>query len=232
VPLVYRAEWYRPHTHITAMAPLFSGRAIVHGTFTHPSPIAALVYTGSAGAGAIRTLTERLDGHSLFGRPLGDLDVATLDRMIAALGVTAVVLLDDDRGRFPALEQNAAFTASVTPPFVVYARRSAVALPTPSARGRWQFQSSGAGPGWVPARVAYSPLWRAEQDGGALRCRRADDGGLEVEITGPTVVELIYGPGAWEHTGVILTALAVAGSGAPLIWSLARRQRTRAPSAA
>ncbi len=232
VPLVHGTEWYRPHTHITAMAPLYSGRAIVHGTFTHPSPIAALVYTGSAGAGAIRTLTERLDGHSLFGRPLGDLDATAVDQMTAALGVTAVVLLDDDRGRFPALEQNAAFTASVTPPFVVYARRSAGALPTPSARGRWQFQSSGAGPGWVPARVAYSPLWRAEQGGHSLRCRRADDGGLEVEITGPAVVDLIYGPGAWEYAGVIISALAVAGFGTALTWSLARRRRTRPPSAA
>ena len=83
----------------------------------------------------------------------------------------------------------------------------------------------------MPARVAYSPLWRAEQDGHALRCRRADDGGLEVEITGPTVVELIYGPGVWEHAGVLITALAVAGFAASLIWSLAQRRRTRPPSA-
>jgi hypothetical protein len=229
VPLVYGTEWYRPHTHITAMAPLYSGRAIVHGTFTHPSPIAALVYTGSAGPGAIRMLTERLDGHSLFGRPLGDLDTGAVDRMTAALGVTAVVLLDDDRGRFPALEHNAAFTSSVTPPFVVYARRSAVTLPTPVAAGRWQFQSSGGGPGWVPARVAYSPLWRAEQNGRALRCRRGHEGELEVEITGPAVIELIYGAGVWEHAGVVLTALAGAGFGAALIWSVipGRRREPR-----
>src|SRR5712691_8017294 len=35
VPLVYGAprgtEWYRPHTHVTALAPVFAGRAIVHG---------------------------------------------------------------------------------------------------------------------------------------------------------------------------------------------------------
>src|SRR5206468_1990563 len=41
VPLVYGApggtQWYRPHTHVTALAPVFAGRVIVHGTFTHPS---------------------------------------------------------------------------------------------------------------------------------------------------------------------------------------------------
>jgi hypothetical protein len=40
---VYGTEWWRPHTHITALTPLDAGRAIVNGTFTHPSPIAALV---------------------------------------------------------------------------------------------------------------------------------------------------------------------------------------------
>src|SRR5262249_29307702 len=77
VPLVYGPPWgtlcYRPHTHVTALAPLFSGRAIVGGTFTHPSPIAALLYRGDAGPGPITQLAEQLDGRSLFGRPLESL---------------------------------------------------------------------------------------------------------------------------------------------------------------
>src|SRR5207237_721319 len=70
VPLVYGTEWWRPHTHVTALTPIAGARPIVNGTFTHPSAVAALVYRGSAGRGAITTLVERLDGESLFGRRL------------------------------------------------------------------------------------------------------------------------------------------------------------------
>ena len=38
LPLVHGQAWYRPHTHITALVPLRTGRPIVHGTFTHPLP--------------------------------------------------------------------------------------------------------------------------------------------------------------------------------------------------
>src|SRR5882724_7194306 len=83
VPLVYGGpggtEWYRPHTHVTALAPVFSQRAIVHGTFTHPSPIASLIYRGDAGPGPVTRLAEQLDGRSLFGRPLESLAPETLN---------------------------------------------------------------------------------------------------------------------------------------------------------
>src|SRR5205823_462021 len=74
VPLVYGGDWWRPHTHVTALTPVGSGRDIVHGTFTHPSPIAALVYRGDAGRGAITQLAEQLDGRTLFGERLEALD--------------------------------------------------------------------------------------------------------------------------------------------------------------
>ena len=79
VPLVYGRDWWRPHTHITALTPLRAGRAIVNGTFTHPSPVAALVYRGATQGGAITELVERLDGRSLFGQPLDSLDATTFN---------------------------------------------------------------------------------------------------------------------------------------------------------
>jgi hypothetical protein len=214
VPLVYGTEWYRPHTHLSAMTPLYTGRSIVHGTFTHPSPIAALVYTGSAAPGPITTLAERLDGQSLFGRPLADITAQELDRMMDALGVSTVVLLDDDRGRFPALEANPAFTPITTPPFIVHARRSPQALPRMLAPGHWRLDVSAATNGWAPARLAYSPLWRASRDGRGVALRRNREGGLEVQVPGPAVVDLFYGPGTWEHAGVAVTASAVLVLGA------------------
>src|SRR5438067_347371 len=39
VPLVYGANWWRPHTHVTALAPAESGRDIVLGTSTNPPPL-------------------------------------------------------------------------------------------------------------------------------------------------------------------------------------------------
>ena len=41
-------EWYAPHSHVTSLTPLRAGREIVHGTFTHPSPVAARFYTGQS----------------------------------------------------------------------------------------------------------------------------------------------------------------------------------------
>src|SRR6266545_1488562 len=94
VPLVSGApggtQWYRPHTHVTALAPVFAGRVIVHGTFTHPSPIAALIYRGDAGPGPITRLAEQLDGRSLFGRPLESLDPETFNGYAERLGISEI----------------------------------------------------------------------------------------------------------------------------------------------
>ena len=121
VPLVYGVEWWRPHTHITALTPLTTGRAIVNGTFTHSSPVAALVYRGRTEGGAITELVERLDGHSLFGRPLDDLDAPTFNEYARRLGVSVVVGLDEDLPRLRALVDNRVFaTRRVEPPFVLW----------------------------------------------------------------------------------------------------------------
>src|SRR2546425_324154 len=67
VPLVYGGNWWRPHTHVTALTPVGGGRDIVHGTFTHPSPPAAPLYRGDAGPGALTQLPEPLDRPTRFG---------------------------------------------------------------------------------------------------------------------------------------------------------------------
>ncbi len=69
VPLRFGREWWRPHTHITALTPVLAGREILNGTFTHPAPLAGLVYTGSATNRPLTRLAEQLDGRSLFGPP-------------------------------------------------------------------------------------------------------------------------------------------------------------------
>jgi hypothetical protein len=214
VPLVYGppwgTAWYRPHTHVTALAPLLAGRAIVGGTFTHPSPIAALLYRGDAGPGPITRLAEELDGRSLFGRPLDSLDAETFNGYAAALGVGVVVALDEDAGRLSALDDNRDFTRRAAPaPFVVFGRRDAVEVPRAVEGGRSTITLTPTQDGWASARTTYYPLWHASAGGAPLPTRRGRLGDLEVRLAGdgPRVVDLAYRPGVAEISGIVISML-------------------------
>lgn len=217
VPLVYggqgRREWYRPHTHVTALAPVFSGRAIVNGTFTHPSPIAALVYRGDAGPGPITRLVEQLDGVELFGRALETLDPETFNRYADRLGISVVVAIDEDVPRLRALDDNVAFARRASPtPFLIYARRQAVELPRAVGAGRWTITVTADRDAWVSTRTAYYPLWRARVQGGPVETRRGSFGDLEVRLdpgAGARTIDLDYGPGGPEISGLVVTTLGV-----------------------
>jgi hypothetical protein len=222
VPLVYGTAWYRPHTHITAITPVAAGRPIIHGTFTHPSPVAALVYRGDAGPGPITQLAERLDGRSLFGRPLDQLDARTFNRYAERLGISTVVALDEDVPALRMVVDNAEFAARASsPPFVVYRRDTASAVPTEAQRGRWQVMLAGEPGAWVPAGFAYYPLWRAASGEQSLAVRRGTLGELEVRLASAAAsVELRYAAGLPEHGGTAISLVTV------LVWiALAVRRR-------
>jgi len=208
-PLVFGDEWWRPHTHVTALTPLHAGREIVNGTFTHPSPVAALVYRGSPERGAITTLVERLDGHSLFGRSLVELDGATFNGLIERLGVSAVVVLDEDVPKLQALADNPEFPRNSTiGPFVIFQRRAAAIIPTQRADGRWSVVADGTPGDWVSTHVAYYPLWHAERAGVSLPIRRGPAWDLEVRLDaarGP--IELSY-TATWVERGATLMSFA------------------------
>jgi len=210
VPLVYGRDWWRPHTHITALTPLRAGRAIVNGTFTHPSPVAALVYRGGTQGGAITELVERLDGRSLFGQPLDSLDATTFNAYVRRLGVSVVVALDEDGPALRALADNPVFASRrMEPPFIVWTGPP-ISVPQPVGSGRWQVALTTETEGWVSAMLAYYPLWRAAAGGQTLPTRRGSAGELELLLpAGRSLVELSYGPGAIEWTGLALTALGL-----------------------
>jgi hypothetical protein len=214
VPLVYGppwgTAWYRPHTHVTALAPLLSGRAIVGGTFTHPSPIAALIYRGDAGPGPITRLAEELDGLSLFGRPLESLDAETFNGYATALGVGVVVALDEDASRLRALDDNRDFARRSAPsPFLIFARRDGADLPRAVDRDRWTIALMPTRDGWVSARTTYYPLWHASAGGVPLPTRRGERGDLQVRLAGdgPRAVDLVYRPGVAEISGIVISVL-------------------------
>jgi hypothetical protein len=224
--LDYRPEWWRPHSHITALTPVETGRQILNGTFTHPSPIAGLLYTGSAGPRAISALVEQRDGRTLFGRPLESLSGEEFSRWAERLRVSAVVATEEDHGRLDFLDSNREFAPPRRiGPFSLYLARSARPLPEATGRQSWRLAFGiGQGParapdqrGWVAAGLAYSPLWKAEIAGKPAPVRRDAWGMLEVEMPGGGgEISLSHRPGAAEKAGELLTVastllLALAG---------------------
>jgi hypothetical protein len=207
VALDYRPEWWRPHSHITGLTPLFSGRPILNGTFTHPSPIAGLLYTGSAVRGPVTTLAEQRDGATLFGRRLDTLSPADFSRWAEHLGVSAVVATDQDQGRVPFLDSNPDW-APPRPigPFRLYLARAARPLPEPAGPQAWRLARTQAGGGWILAGFAYSPLWRAEAGGRPVPTRRDAAGMLEVEAPGGDAqITLYHRAGPAEVAGGVLS---------------------------
>src|SRR5207244_10290863 len=139
----------------TALTPALTGRAIIGGTFTHGSPLAAFVYRGDAGPAPIRRLAEQLDGVSLFGRPLGALDPDTFEAHARRLRVSVVVALEDDAGRLGFLDAGR-YRRRAVPPFLVFtAIEPANALPLAQDES---VVLDGAGE-WRSAGLAFSPLW-------------------------------------------------------------------------
>jgi hypothetical protein len=219
VPLVYGTAWYRPHTHITALTPALAGREILGGTFTHGSPVAALVYRGDARPGPITKLAEQLDGESLLGRRVETLDAATLEAFATRFRVAAVVALEDDAPRVAFLTDNPRYRRLVVPPFLVFV---ATSPPSPIRRladGTRDVTLRGAPSGWAATGIAYYPLWRAERDGRPLPTRRGTEGDLEVKVdAGATAVRLSYRAGIIEITALVTSAVVLLG----LAWSAVR----------
>jgi hypothetical protein len=212
VPLDWRPEWWRAHTHITALTPIRTGRAIVGGTFTHPSPVAGLVYTGSADNHPLTMLAEQRDGRTLFGRPFETLDAGLFNRLADRLGISMVVALEEDARTAPFLTENPELTHhSLIGPFTVFTAGRARSVPTPIGPQRWRVDTSGSPPGWLPLSVAYSPLWVARAEGAPIPARRDALGLLEVALpAGAAAVELEHRPGWAEWAGVAVSLLSAA----------------------
>jgi hypothetical protein len=219
VPLESRAGWQRPHSHLTALTPLHTGHAIVNGTFTHPSPIAGLVYTGSPRNQALTRLAEEGDGVTLFGRPLEALSARAFDQLADQLRVSAVVALDEDQGRLDFVAANPAFSGpSRIGPFLVFVSRSPRPTPVPVGSQRWRLSIPVHEAGWVPTGMAYSALWQCHSEARLLPIRQDGVGLLEVKVPAgsATVIDLAHVPGAAERAGLAVSGLA--GLALVLVW--------------
>jgi hypothetical protein len=225
IPLESRPDWRRPHSHLTGLTPLYTGREILNGTFTHPSPIAGLFYTGSPANRAITLLAEERDGLTLFGRPLAELGAGAFDRLADRLRVSAVVALDEDQGHLGFVAANPAFTGpSRIGPFLVFVSRDPRPTPASSGPQRWRLTIPVHEQGWVPTGMAYSPLWQCRSEGRLLPMRRDALGLLEVKVPAgsATAIDLAHVPGTPERIGLALSGLS--GLALFLVW-LRRRVR-------
>jgi hypothetical protein len=225
VPLEYRPVWWRAHSHVTALTPVKTGREIVGGTFTHPSPVAGFVYSGSPVA-PITLLAEQRDGRTLFGVPLEALPPGEFARLAAALRISAVVALDEDAPRLGFLAGASGFGESRRiGPFLLHASLTPRPLPEAAGPERLRVAAPPGPAAWWDAGIAYSPLWRARAAGGPLRVRAGVAGLLEIERPpeGVGPVELTYAPGMAEWVGVSLTLGAAV---ALLAAAVPRRRRS------
>lgn len=212
VPLVYGTQWYRPHSHVTALTPFLAGRDIIGGTFTHGSPVAAFVYRGDAGPAPVTQLAERLDGRTLFGRPLDALDPAVFADHAGRLRVAAVVALEEDAANLGFLADSR-YRRRVLPPFLLFVARDAPPSVRPVGGGRWAVDLDGTS-AWRSTGMAYSPLWRAEHARQPVPTRRGLAGDLEVSVPeAARAVDLAYGPGLPEGLGLLASTLVLAALG-------------------
>jgi hypothetical protein len=216
--------WYAPHSHVLSLAPVLAGREIVHGTYTHPSPLAARFYTGLATPPPrIETLVEQLDGQRLLGQSMARVSPDAFEAFARRLRVGTVVVPIAQADQAGFLGERYAAVARVAG-FAVFERRE-----RPWSRferithRRYRVAVPATGGVWIQTGMAGYPLWQAKSARGRLETRTDAWGLLEFRV--PIDVfeaELVYAEGAVEWTGMALTLL---GAGAWVAW--ARRGRRR-----
>ena len=211
IPLDDRPGWWRPHSHITSLTPIETGRGIINGTFTHPAPLAGLVYTGSAEPRPITKLVEERDGVTLFGRPLESLGPGEIEPWIERLGISVVVASGEDAGKLAFFDpSNRLLPPRTIGPFRVYIARRGAVLPQAAGPQTWRVTTDGSA-GWRSVGFAYSPLWVASSKREPLPVRRDANGMLEVEVpAGVTEIALEHRPRVAEHLGVLISVIAAA----------------------
>lgn len=218
VPLAFGREWWREHSHMSALTPAVTERAIVGGTFTHPSPVAGFFYSGlhegpAALRAPIRMLAEQRDGQTVFGRDLLRLRPGEFTRLAVRLRVSSVVATDEDvpRLRFLASDPEWGVHQRVGP-FLVFSATTPRPLPQRLDGNRYFVFLAQPEGGWVSTGIAWSPLWRAKSPAGPLATRQGDVGLLEVEVPAAqgVGVTLHHRPGIAEWAGALVSLAAVA----------------------
>ncbi|MBI2466882.1 MAG: hypothetical protein HYV62_03540, partial [Candidatus Rokubacteria bacterium] len=202
--------WYAAHSHVLSLAPLFAEREIVNGTFTHPAPLAASFYTGSAPPPPrLETLVEELDGRRLLGQPWERLTPDAFEAFARRLRVATVVVPTAEVGRARFLGDRYV-RADEAAGFTVFERRE---RPWPRleriTHRRYRVFIEPTGGVWIPTGIPAYPLWQVKSRRGVLETRVDPWGLLEFRV--PLDVfeaELVYAEGWLEWVALGLTLAA------------------------
>lgn len=224
LPLGADPAWYAPHSHAWSLLPRLAGREVVHGTFTHPSPLAARLYTGTVPP-RLQHLAEELDGRTLLGKPWEQLDPTAWDALARRLRIQTVLVPAPEARRARFLGQ-AYRRVGETAGLVRYERQD---RPWPVlerlTHRRYRVLVPPTGGVWVPTGIPAYPLWRVKSARGVLETRTDSWGLLEFRV--PLDVfeaELVYAEGALEWASLALTG------GALVAWVVWAAARPRAPA--
>ncbi len=207
LPLGPGSAWYGPHSHAFSLAPVFAGREIVHGTFTHPAPLAARFYTGSAALPVrLPILAEQLDHARLLGQPWEQVTADAFDAFARRLRIATVVMPSALASRAPFLGDRYVASSEVAGLTIFERRDRPWAEVERITHRRYRVLVSPTGGVWIPTGIPAYPLWRARARHGALETRTDAWGMLEFRV--PLDVfeaELVYGEGPLEWLSLALT---------------------------
>ncbi|MCI0476982.1 MAG: hypothetical protein L0Y55_12105, partial [Anaerolineales bacterium] len=210
-------------TTLPALTPLFANRQMMGGTFTHWSPIAALMWVGDTNPPVLWGRVEEIDDRALFGVPLEQLGDAQVFEYCRRFNITTIVasvndfrtrtFLDAsprfqsyyDNGYFFVYRvqgyENAWFEACNAAVDLISFADTEIVLRVRAA------QSDAS----VNVKVYAYPLWRARTDAGHALAITRDDLAL-MRIALPPgenyVVTLRYEEGIAEQVGVWISIVS------------------------
>lgn len=84
------------NTTLAALTPLFTNRQMMGGTYSHWSPIAALMWSGDPAPPVLWGRIEELDDRALFGVPIEKLDAARVYEYCRRFNITTIVASVND----------------------------------------------------------------------------------------------------------------------------------------
>ncbi len=218
-------------TTLAALTPLYTKRPIIGGTYSHWSPIAALVWVGNPTPPVLEGLAEDQDDRGLFGVAWEELDHAVFAAYCRRLNVSTIVASSYDYQTRLFLDASPHLQSYFNNGyFFVYrlkdhagewfeARNATVEMAEHGDDSTALRVRSAQADAQVQIKQYAYPLWSAYTEKGEQLPVTADDLGL-IEIALPAgedyVVTVRYEQGAVEQLGnwlSIVSTLVLAGAG-------------------
>jgi hypothetical protein len=210
-------------TTIAALTPLFTQRQLMGSTYSHWSPIAALMWVGAINPPVLRGRVEEQDDRALFGVPLEKLSDAQLFEYCRRFNITTIVASINDFHTRTFLDASPHFQSYYNNGYLFAYRVNAYENAWIDAQNasvdllsfddteivvRVRAAQPNAS---VSVKVFAFPLWRARTDTGQVLSMQRDDLAL-MRIALPPgenySVTLRYEEGVAEQVGALISLIA------------------------